>query len=129
MEPITIFTAIATVLATKALEKTGENIGDAVTGRVRQFWSLLKDESPDTASAIELAPEQALNDDRVILELQSVSDRNDELKQILIELAAAATTNPKLAQTVQPTIQNFSKLLEKGVVNQGFINSINQTII
>jgi len=37
MEPITILTAIATVLATKALEKTGENLGDAVTGRVRQL--------------------------------------------------------------------------------------------
>lgn len=121
MEPITILTAIATVLATKALEKTGENIGDALTGRVRQFWSLLKHESPDTASAIELAPERPLDYDRVIWEVQSVSDRNDELKQILMELAAAATTNPKLSQTVPPIIQNFSKLQEKGVINQGHI--------
>lgn len=129
MEPLTIAMAIATVLATKALEKMGENLGDAVTERVDKFRSLLKHESPDTASAIELAPEQPLDYGQAMLEVQSAGDRNEELKQILMELAAAATTNPKLAQTVQPTIQNFSKLLEKGVVNQGFINSINQTII
>lgn len=118
MEPITIITAIATVLATKALEKTGENIGDALNERVSKFWSLLKHHSPDTANAIALAPEQPLDYDRVMLELRSVSDRNDELKQILIELAAAATTNPQLSQTVPSIIQNFSKLQEKGVINQ-----------
>ncbi|MCL1464650.1 hypothetical protein [Argonema galeatum] len=131
MEPITILTAIATVLATKAIEKTGENLGDAVTGRVRQFWSLLKHESPDTAIAIELAPEQPLDYDRVMWEVQSISDRNDELKQILTELAAAAQAdpNPTLAQyrqavadtlqSQQPTVQNLAKLAEK-------INNLNQ---
>lgn len=131
MEPITILTAIATVLATKALEKTGENIGDAVTERVRQFWSLLKHESPDTASAIALAPEQPLDYDRVRLEVQSVCDRNDELKQILIQLVAAAQADPNpilaqyrqaVADTLQsqtPTVQNLAKLAEK-------INNLNQ---
>jgi len=137
MEPLTITLAIATVLGTKALEKIGENLGDAVTQRVEKFRSLLKHESPDTASAIELAPEQPLDYGQAMLEVQSVADRNDELKQILTQLAAAATTNPKLAeyiqlemkklQSQQPSIQNlnWSKLQEKGVINQGNID--NQT--
>ena len=129
MEPLTLTavgTAIVTVLATKALEKTGENLGDAVTEGVGKFWSLLKHESPDTASAIELAPEQPLDYGQAMLEVQSAADRNDELKQILMELAAAATTNPKLRQEVQPIIQNLSKLQDKGVINQGS-NIDNQT--
>ena len=140
MEPLTLTaagTAIATILGTKALEKIGENLGDAVIQPVQKFWSLLKHESPDTASAIELVPEQPLDYGQAILEVQSVADRNDEFKQILIQLLAAATTNPKLAeyiqlemkklQSQQPSIQNlnWSKLQEKGVINQGNID--NQT--
>ncbi|MEG5061167.1 hypothetical protein QUB60_25795 [Microcoleus sp. A2-C5] len=140
MEPLTLTaagTAIATILGTKALEKIGENLGDAVIQPVKKFWSLLKHESPDTASAIELAPEQPLDYGQAMLEVQSVADRNDEFKQILIQLLAAATTNPKLAeyiqlemkklQSQQPSIQNlnWSKLQEKGVINQGNIE--NQT--
>lgn len=131
MEPLTITLAIATVLGTKALEKIGENLGDAVTQRVEKFRSLLKHESPDTASAIELAPEQPLDYGQAILEVQSASDRNDELKQILTELVAAAQAdpNPTLAQyrqavtdtllSQQPTVQNLAKLAEK-------INNLNQ---
>ncbi|HAX80926.1 MAG TPA: hypothetical protein DCY88_35085 [Cyanobacteria bacterium UBA11372] len=139
MEPITIAMAIATVLATKALEKMGENLGDAVTERVDKFRSLLKHESPDTASAIELAPEQPLDYGQAMLEVQSAGDRNDEFKQILIQLLAAAQAdpNPRLAEDIQaemkklqsqqPSIQNLnlSKLQEKGVINQGNIE--NQT--
>lgn len=140
MEPLTLTaagTAIATILGTKALEKIGENLGDAVIQPVKKFWSLLKHESPDTASAIELAPEQPLDYGQAMLEVQSAADRNDEFKQILIQLLAAATTNPKLAeyiqlemkklQSQQPSIQNlnWSKLQEKGVINQGNID--NQT--
>lgn len=139
MEPTTVATALATVLATKAWEKIGENLGDAVTQWVEKFWSLLKHESPDTASAIELAPEQPLDYGQAMLEVQSVAARNDEFKQILIQLpeVAKADPNPRLAeyiqaemnklQSQQPSIQNlnWSKLQEKGVINQGNIE--NQT--
>lgn len=134
MEPLTLTavgTAIVTVLATKALEKTGENLGDAVTKGVGKFWSLLKHESPDTASAIELVPEQPLDYGQAMVEVQSAADRNEEFKQILIQLLAAAQAdpNPRLAQyrqavadTLQsqkPTVQNLAKLAEK-------INNLNQ---
>ena len=36
MEPVTIATAIATIFLTKALEKTGENFGEATIAMVRQ---------------------------------------------------------------------------------------------
>ena len=132
MDPLTV---ILTVLATKALEKTGENLGDALTERVGKFFSVLKHESPDTASAIELAPEQPLDYRQAMLEVESAADRNDEFKQILIQLLAAAQAdpNPRLAEDIQaemnniqsqqPSIQNlnWSKLQEKGVINQGNI--------
>ncbi len=59
MEPLTATAlAVGTVLATKAVEKIGENVGDAVSEKTRKFLSSLKHQSPDTATAIELAPEQ-----------------------------------------------------------------------
>jgi hypothetical protein len=84
-------------------------------------------------------PEQPLDYGQAILEVQSGADRNDEFKQILIQLLAAAQADPnprlveyiqlemKKLQSQQPSIQNlnWSKLQEKGVINQGNIE--NQT--
>ena len=65
MEPITMATtaavAVLTILGTKALEKTGEKIGEAVWDRRAKFMECLKLESPETVTAIEKAPEQPLN--------------------------------------------------------------------
>ena len=132
MEPFTTAAiAIGTVMATKALEKTGEKIGEVVFDRTGKFLTSLKHQSPDTATAIELAPEQALDYGQAILEVESAAKVNPEFAQTVQELAASAEeeSNPKLAEILQevvntlnsqqPTVQNLAKLAEK-------INNLNQ---
>lgn len=149
MEPLTgtaIGISIATVLATKALEKTGEKIGEAVFDRTGKFLTSLKHQSPDTATAIELAPEQPLDYGQAVLEVQSAAEKDPELKQMVQELVATAeaNSNPKLAEELQKVLreiddslksqqpyiqnQNLAKLQEKGIINQGVINNPNITI-
>ncbi|AOX01740.1 hypothetical protein BJP34_21910 [Moorena producens PAL-8-15-08-1] len=43
--------AIATVLATKALEKTGKNVGQVVWDNTSQFVESLRNQYPDTVTA------------------------------------------------------------------------------
>jgi hypothetical protein len=57
--------AIGTVMTTKALEK----IGKVVFDRTGKFMTLLKQQSPDTPTAIELASEQPLDYGQVIFPL------------------------------------------------------------
>jgi hypothetical protein len=146
MEPLMATAlAVGTVLATKAVEKIGENVGDAVSEKTRKFLSSLKHQSPDTATAIELAPEQPLDYGQAVLEVESATEKDPELNQLVQELVAAAeaNSNPKLAEQLQkvlreiddalksqqPSIQNqnLAKLQEKGIINQGVINNQHNT--
>jgi len=53
MEPLTTGAiAVATLLATKALEKIGENIGDTLTHKTQQFSELLKQRLPGTITKL-----------------------------------------------------------------------------
>lgn len=137
MEPITMATtaavAVGTILGTKALEKTGEKIGEAVWDKSFKFLESLKLESPDTVTAIEKAPEQPLDYGQAILEVQKAATVNSDVAQTMEELAKTAETNshPKIDEVLQeivdslksqqPSIHNEikSKLQEKGFINQG----------
>ncbi|NEO03214.1 MAG: hypothetical protein F6K50_50265 [Moorea sp. SIO3I7] len=97
--------------------------------------SLLKQISADTATAIELAPEQPLNYHQAILEIKSLAEKNPEFGQVLQELAEAAQEDPniKLTKMIKEIIntlnsdnseefkvKNLGKLAEKiGLVVQG----------
>ena len=62
MEPLTAGAiAIGTVIATKALEKTGEKVGETLWDKTGEFLVTLKKHSPDTVVAIEKAPSQPLD--------------------------------------------------------------------
>ena len=54
VEPVTLTAAaIATMMATKAFEKTGEKVGEGIWGLVSKFLAALKHKDPATAGAIE----------------------------------------------------------------------------
>ena len=91
---IAAIVAIGSVVATKALEKTGEEVGDVLFEKTRKFLSSLKKHSPDTVTAIEKASEQSLDYGQAVLEIQSFADANPEVNQTMQELAAATETNP-----------------------------------
>jgi len=114
MEPLTAGAiAIGTVIATKALEKTGEKVGEALWDKTGQFLVTLKKHSPDTVVAIEKAPSQPLDYGKAVLEVESAAKANPEVNQAMQELAAAAKAepNPRLNEIL--AMPNLQKLAEK----------------
>ena len=131
MEPLTTGAiAVATLLATKALEKIGENIGDTLYNKTQQFSELLKQRLPGTLAAIEQAPEQPLNYGEAVLEIETAAKTDPNISQVIQELVAAAKAeqNPKIADIL--ATPNLEKLADKiGMVvmsgGTGTINTMN----
>ncbi|MBH8573674.1 hypothetical protein I8752_11720 [Nostocaceae cyanobacterium CENA369] len=114
MEPLTTAAiAVGSILATKALEKTGEQIGETLWNKTGQFLVTLKKQSPHIVAAIEKAPEQPLDYGKVITEVESAAKVNPEVAQAAQELAQAAKAepNPKLAEIL--AMPNLEKLADK----------------
>jgi hypothetical protein len=114
MEPLTTAAiAIGTVVATKALEKTGEKVGEALWDKTGKFLVTLKKQSPHTVTAIEKAPEQPLDYGKAVVEIESAAKANPEVAEAAQELAAAAKAepNPKLAEIL--AMPNLEKLADK----------------
>ncbi|QIR39268.1 hypothetical protein HCG51_22855 [Tolypothrix sp. PCC 7910] len=110
MEPLTTAAiAIGSVIATKALEKTGENVGQALWDKTGEFLVTLKKHSPQTVVAIEKAPDQPLDYGKAVLEVESAAKANPELAQAAQELATAAKAepNPNFIQLIQQQADNL----------------------
>lgn len=133
MDPLTIAaTAVAATVMTKAFEKTGERLGEKVFDQSEKFLTSLRIRSPETASAIQKAPQEPLDFGQAVLEVDALAKTDPELADTIQLLAATAEQDPnlKLAEIVQeiittlksqqPTVQNMGKLAEKiGLVVQG----------
>jgi hypothetical protein len=122
MEPLTTAAiAIGSVVATKALEKTGEKVGEILWQQTGNFLNSLRNESPDTVTAIEKAPEQPLDYGKAVLETEAAAKANPEVAQRMQELVAMVETEPLLkdlvnsikSQTQQTTVINSQKLAEQ----------------
>ncbi|MDF5725791.1 MAG: hypothetical protein PUP91_36160 [Rhizonema sp. PD37] len=124
MEPLTAGAiAIGTVIATKAVEKTGEKVGETLWNKTGEFLVTLKKHSPHTVVAIEKAPSQPLDYGKAVLEVESAAKANPEVDQAVQELVVAAKADPKIASKVkqletninsQPaTVINNTKLAEE----------------
>lgn len=128
MEPVTltaIGTAIATLISTKALEKTGENLADKIFEQGNNLLSLLNRKSSNIVSSIELAErkQQPFNYRQAVTELQAAA-QDPEVAKAIIELQASVNQaqSSKIAQMIQqvagnlnsqqPTVVNYSKLAE-----------------
>ncbi|MDI9639542.1 hypothetical protein QM565_27935 [Geitlerinema splendidum] len=116
MEPILAAAlAISTIITTKALEKTGEKVGEAVIDRTDRVLASLRNKSPETVTAIEVSPEK-LDYPRTVETFKALADRDLQFAQLLQELVAAAQTdpNPKLSNFIsqQPTVYNAQKLAD-----------------
>lgn len=109
MEPLTAGTiAIVTVIATKALEKTGEKVGETLWDKIGKFLTSLKQQSPETVTAIEKASEQPLDYGKAVLEVESAAKANPQVNQAVQELVAAAKADPKVASKVQQLETNIN---------------------
>ena len=124
MEPIITLTAatIATLVATKALEKTGEKITETVWNLAGKFIAAIRKKDAATAAAIEAAPARQLTDQQT----KDLTAKVEVLAAEDAEIQQAAEAIQTAIQAQPGAIVNMTKLAEKiGVVNQGTI--INQT--
>ena len=125
MEPISLTaSAIATLLLTKAVEKTGEELGEKALNQVGRLKQLLQRKSPDTATAISTVTQQP--------ELAKVNP-NDYGTQVLAQrLQSIANADPEIAEAVrsvadsvyaQPqSMQNLTNIANQiGVVAPGSV--------
>ncbi|MBW4456609.1 MAG: hypothetical protein KME55_30185 [Nostoc indistinguendum CM1-VF10] len=95
MEPLsTAAIAIGSVVATKALEKTGEKVGDVLWDKTGKFLVSLKKQSPRTVVAIEKALEEPIDYGEAVLQVNSAAGVDPNVKLTMQELAAATETNP-----------------------------------
>lgn len=114
MEPLsTAAIAIGSVVATKALEKTGEKVGEALWDKTGKFLVTLQKHSPHTITAIEKVPEQPLDYVKAVAEAESAARAYPEVNQAMEEVTAVAKadTNPKIAEIVN--MPNLQKLADK----------------
>jgi hypothetical protein len=117
MEPLsTAAIAIGSVIATKALEKTGEKVGEALWDKTGKFIVTMKKHAPHTITEIEKAPALPLDYGKAVLEVESAAKANPEVNQAMQDVAAAAKaeTNPKIVEIVN--MPNLQKLADK-IVN------------
>ncbi len=120
MEPITTWSiaTIATIIATKALEKPGEKLGEGAIELGKRLLSLLKDKDRGTATAIEQAPMQLESQQVKALSqrLEQAAMAHPEIKVVAEELAA----NPKARQVVE-ALTRIAQSEGSTVINPGKI--------
>lgn len=116
MDPLTgAAIAVGSIIATKALEKTGEKVREKVWEQTGKFLQSLKQVSPETVTAIEKAPEQPLDYGPAVLEVESVAKTSPELSQIMAELVKAIEAEPSLKELVNNTLKSQSQ--QASVIN------------
>ncbi|AOX01615.1 hypothetical protein BJP34_21165 [Moorena producens PAL-8-15-08-1] len=103
--------AIAKVVAIKAIEKTGENVGQVLWDRPKRlFLESLRKQSPETVTAIEKVPEQPLDYAEVVLQLETAAKQNPEVAQAMEHLVT--TVNAQDLPNLEEIIQDINKALE-----------------
>ncbi len=114
MEPfVTAAVAVGSVIATKALEKTGEKIAETTYDSTLNFLRSLKQAAPETATAIEQAPQQPL-DCEVVVNVEKVARQNSQVLQAMQKLVAAAEADnsPSFATSLKEELDEIQRLLK-----------------
>ncbi|MBW4685085.1 MAG: hypothetical protein KME40_08280 [Komarekiella atlantica HA4396-MV6] len=109
MEPVSLTAAaIATLVITKAFEKTGEILGEKALEQGGKLLSLLKRKAPNTASAIELAQTQPLDYGQASLveQVEEAANKDPEIAQAVEALADTVKSQPFI-------IRNFTNTVDK----------------
>jgi hypothetical protein len=124
-EPVTLTAAaIATLILTKAFEKTGEKVTEAVWKQGEKLLGLLKRKAPETVGAIEKAAQNP-----------QLAEQPAEL-QVLVAQVEQAAIDPdvrvvleelvRMAQVQNPVvIENWKGINIKGGVNTVSGNTLN----
>jgi hypothetical protein len=133
MEPLTLTaltTAIATIISTKALEKGGERLGEAVLEKSGKLVEQLRQKNKLPILTAEGDESQALDYGEAVLELQGAAEANPDIAQAMIDVEAVVNHQPleeskgirELAEQIksQPSVMNnFAKLAEEIKAEKG----------
>jgi hypothetical protein len=119
MDPITVATIALTLIATKATEKVGENLGEGVIAATKNLLGILRQKSPDTVRRLEAGADSPhVIDAEIIEEVQRVAEADPEVQEALNATAQAM-------QQQFGGVINQGKLAEKiGFVFQGGYNPV-----
>lgn len=119
MDPITVATIALTLIATKATEKVGENLGEGVITSTKNLLGILKQKSPNTVKRLESgANAPYVIDAEIVEEVQRVAEAEPEVQEALNATAQAM-------QQQFGSVINQGKLAEKiGFVFQGGYNPV-----
>ncbi|HEY9691667.1 MAG TPA: hypothetical protein V6D15_05655 [Oculatellaceae cyanobacterium] len=113
MEPVSLTAgaiAIATIILTKAVEKTGEKLGEAVLEKGGNLMKLLQHKSPETASALqvvaqrpELAEQQPEDYGVAVLEakVEEAAKSDSEIAAAILNLAEMVKSQPQASQVIE----------------------------
>jgi hypothetical protein len=113
MDPLTLAMVALTVVATKATEKVGEELGVGVVASARRLLDALRRRSPDTVLRLEAAGDSNVIDAEIIEEVKRVSAAGPVVRVAMQETVAAV-------QADQVALGSLTKLAEKiGVVQLG----------
>jgi hypothetical protein len=124
MEPVSLTAAaIATLVITKAFEKTGEIIGEKAWNEGEKLLVLLKRKEPNTAKVIEQAKTQSLDYGQAYLigqQVEEAAKKDPEIAQAVEAVANEA--QPQLTKTI---IENWRGINIKGGTNTISGNTLN----
>jgi hypothetical protein len=130
MEPIELtLAALASLMITKATEKTGEKFGEKLLEQGGNLLQQLRRRSPQTASAIEKVNETPLNWGETVIDVKATAanypevaqaveaveatiSNDTELKKILEDIAATIKSQPKSTQNYHNTIEKVVNLAQ-----------------
>ena len=131
MEPISITavaTTITTIFFTKAIEKTGENLGEFLSDKTKILIGKLSSKSSKVKGLLEAEEQQPLQIGEAILEVKQIAEEDSEIAEAILEVETAAKDepNPKFQDEInqvkqeaaklevqQPAFQNMTKLADK----------------
>ncbi|MBD2577486.1 hypothetical protein [Oscillatoria sp. FACHB-1406] len=120
MDPLTTaIIAVSTSVLVKISDKASDRFSDAVIDRTGDFLKRLRQKSPQTVNAIELANEKRLDYGQAVLEVEAAAKTDAEFDQAVRELGTAASADPELRETINAAnkeswnVANRSKLAEK----------------
>ncbi|GBE91513.1 hypothetical protein [Nostoc cycadae] len=120
MEPLTtVAIALGSVVATKALEKTGEMVGETLWNKTGELLVKLRKHSPNVVAAVEKAPEQPLDYGKAVLEIEAAAKSNPEIAQAVQEVATAAQaeTNQNFIQLIQEIADTLKSQSQQPIFN------------
>ncbi|MFB8788237.1 MAG: hypothetical protein U7123_05165 [Potamolinea sp.] len=107
MEPISLTAgAIATLVVTKAFEKSGEVLGEKALEQSGKLVKLIKEKFPKTSEKLALVPENPEYFGEAVLEVETAAKQNDEVKATVEAIANEVKSQPKYNQMIKNIVKN-----------------------